>query len=406
VRLAFIGTRGVPAKYGGFETAVEEISVRLAARGHQVVVYCRGGPGHGSYRGVETVTLPARRSRSFETLVHTGASMRHVRARDLDVIFLFNAANSPAILLRRRGVRVACHPDGLEWARGKWGPVGSAYYRIAEVIAVLLADELISDAAAIRNYYRHRYAAHSEVISYGADPHRADPSVAPTRIPEARDPYCLVVARSEPENNVALAMEALHRSTVERRLLVVGSSPYPGPYQRHLEALAAADSRIHLLGSIWDQDVLDSLYAASDLYVHGHSVGGTNPSLLRAMAVGAAVAAFDTPFNREVLGEGSPYWRSSDELRRVLEKEDYVGRAGAAQRAANVARIVKAYNWDDVAVRYEQLALELVAGGRPRRTRRKAVLGGLTRYTEDMLLDHRPSPPRLGRVKWRRLPTW
>jgi glycosyltransferase involved in cell wall biosynthesis len=387
VRLAFVGTRGIPAHYGGFETAVEEISVRLAARGHEVVVYCRGPRGQGTYKGVATETLPAPQSRSFETLTHTLASMWDARSRDLDAIFVFNAANSPAILLRRRGVKVACHTDGLEWARDKWGTVGKTYYRAAEVSSVLLADELISDAAAIRHYYWNRYAANSNVISYGAYPDRADPDVARSRVPAARAPYLLIVARQEPENNVSLAIEAFRLSETARSLLVVGASPYPGPYQRRIEELAAQDPRIHLLGSVWDQQLLDSLYAGADLYVHGHSVGGTNPSLLRAMAAGAVVAAFDTPFNREVLGADSLYWRSRDDLRGILDGEAYVGEPGVRQRTANVDRIRDAYVWDKVADSYERLAAELVSGRSSRKTRMKAVRGAFKRYTDAMLID-------------------
>ncbi len=167
-----LGTRGVPARYGGFETCVEEVGARLAARGHDVVVYCRSAPRRterpDSYLGMRLVHLPAVRHRALETISHTGVSVAHLLASKVDVAFMFNSANSLFVpLLRARGVPVATHVDGLEWRRAKWSGLGKAYYRLAEQMSVRWSDALIADAAGIAAYYREEFDADTVQIAYG-----------------------------------------------------------------------------------------------------------------------------------------------------------------------------------------------------------------------------------------------
>ena len=167
--IAMVGTRGVPAKYGGFETAVEEIGRRLADRGHEVVVYCRGGGGMRMHRGMRRVELPALRTRSLETLSHTALSAAHQVFHAADAAIVFNAANAPwRPLLRAARIPVATHMDGLEWKRAKWGPVGKRYYRVCESLAVRWSDALIADARGIADYYRHEFDADTRLLTYGA----------------------------------------------------------------------------------------------------------------------------------------------------------------------------------------------------------------------------------------------
>ncbi|WP_127843426.1 DUF1972 domain-containing protein [Actinomyces wuliandei] len=376
-----LGTRGVPARYGGFETAVEEVGARLVARGHQVLVYCRNPepstPLPQFYLGMRLVELPAVRSRSLETLSHTALSVVHLLRRTRpDMAFVFNSANAPFLpALRAARVPVATHVDGLEWQRGKWGTAGRHYYRAAEAAAVRFSDALIADAQGIADYYAQEFGAPTDLISYGAPVIRTGTS----RLAElglAPGSFHLVVARFEVENHVDLIVEGYVRSAARLPLVVVGSAPYADAYTARIRSLA--DSRVRLLGGVWDQELLDALYCGALVYLHGHSVGGTNPSLLRAIGAGAAVDAFDVGFNREVLGDTGRYWRTPEDVSALVAsaESDPGAQADRGQAAQRRARL---YDWDQVAARYESLALRLALGGpvamRPsgRRTGRRSL---------------------------------
>ncbi len=314
MRIALIGTRGVPARYGGFETCVEEVGSRLAAAGHEVVVYCRptddGAEQLETFKGMQLVHLPVVRKRSLETLAHTSLSVLHRTLRDTDAAIVFNAANAPLLpVIRARGIPVATHVDGLEWQRGKWGPTGQRYYRMAESLAVRWSDALIADAQGIADYYSREFSAETELIAYGAPITKPEDAVRIAELDLAPGKYHLVVARFEPENHVLEAVQGYVASRAELPLVVVGSAPYADEYTA--KVYAAADDRVRLLGGVWDQEQLDQLYAHALTYLHGHSVGGTNPSLLRAAGAGAYTLAFDVSFNREVIGDQGEYWRSA-----------------------------------------------------------------------------------------------
>src|SRR5262245_3442215 len=207
MRIAMVGTRGVPARYGGFETCVEEVGWRLAAVGHDVRVYCRTTDDDGerlsSYRGMTLVHLPAPRKRALETLSHTALSVGHLMTHPTDVALMFNAANSPLLpALRARRIPVATHVDGLEWKRAKWSGTGQRYYRMAESLAVRWSDAIIADAEGIRSYYEHEFGADADLIAYGAPViHPEHPELlAAAGLGSHR--FHLVVARFEPENHV------------------------------------------------------------------------------------------------------------------------------------------------------------------------------------------------------------
>lgn len=375
MRIAMIGTRGVPARYGGFETAVEEIGSRLAAAGHQVRVYCRGAPERlAEYKGMQLVHLPAVRTKTLETLSHTALSVAHLLAHRTDVALVFNAANAPLLpAIRAARIPVATNVDGLEWRRAKWSGAGRRYYLTAERLAVRWSDALIADAQAIQEYYRERYGAPSVMIPYGA-PIQEGPDTALLK-QAGYEPggYHLVVARFEPENHVAEILAGYARSAARYPLVVVGSAPYAAEYTRRVERIAAGDPRIRLVGGVWDQKLLDALYAGCVSYLHGHSVGGTNPSLLRAMGAGAPVIAYDVVFNREVLGDTGLFFTDEDDLAKVLETAEQRREAEIARGAAARERARTVYTWEDVAARYERLCRDLPE---LRRARRKAERRG------------------------------
>lgn len=370
LRIAMIGTRGVPARYGGFETAIEEVGQRLAARGHQVLVYSRNPdastPLPRKHLGMRVVELPAMRRRSLETLSHTGLSVAHLLRRvHPDVALLFNAANSPFLpALRLAGVPVATHVDGLEWRRGKWGPTGQRYYRAAEAAAVRWSDALIADAQGIADYYTQEFQAPTWLISYGAPRLRTGSDRLAELGLEPRG-FHLVVARFEVENHVDVIVEGYVRSRARLPLVVVGSAPYANEYTAKVESLA--DERVRLLGGLWDQEQLDQLYGNALVYYHGHSVGGTNPSLLRAIGAGAAVDAFDVSFNREVLEEAGRYWQDADDVAALVESAEAAPERQLARGTLSLERAAR-YDWDEVTDRYEELCQTLAADG-PRRQR-------------------------------------
>lgn len=366
MRIAMIGTRGVPARYGGFETAVEEVGRRLVSAGHEVLVYCRGERTAPEHLGMALVHLPAVRVKVGETLSHTALSVWDLRRREVDVALVFNAAN--ALLLPGIRVPTAVHVDGLEWKRAKWSGAGRAYYQLAERLAVRWADALIADAGGIRDYYRERYDADSHLIAYGAPVLRDLPDTLLARLGLTSRGYHLVVARLEPENLVHVSVEGYLRSSARLPLVVVGSAPYSPDYTRELHATAdSSGGRVRMVGAVWDQDLLNQLYGHSATYLHGHSVGGTNPSLLRAMGTGAPVLAYDVVFSREVLGPTGCYFASAAQLAPLLDEAEADLAGSAARGRAGQDRAAELYRWDDVAEQYAQLCEELVKGATARR---------------------------------------
>ena len=363
-----MGTRGVPASYGGFETAVEEIGKRLAARGYEITVYCRN-PGQTltEYEGMHLVNLPAVRHRMAETLSHTSLSAARAIIKDKpDVALVLNAGNAPLIRpLKAAGIPVAIHLDGLESKREKWRGAGARYYRWAEKVAVKQGDEVIADAQAIADHVQATYARTCTVIPYGAEV--IDPgSDRLAELEVIRRDYHLIVARLEPENHV---LEAVHGYTISeetRPLLVVGSAPYSQWYIDRVREVANESPSVRLLGAIYDRELLDQMYANARTYIHGHSVGGTNPSLLRAMGAGAPVLAFDCEFNREVTAQRALFWRDADSLAAIMDEvaEGEIDEELTQLSEAGRERIAEHYQWESVTDAYEAMVLRLNAGRR------------------------------------------
>lgn len=361
MRIAMMGTRGVPATYGGFETAIEEVGARLVQRGHEVVVYCRDTGAklarQENHLGMQLVHLPAIRSKSLETLSHSALSAVHLATHRTDVALVFNAANAVWLpILRAARIPVATHVDGLEWKRAKWGPVGKRYYRTCERLAVAWSEALISDAQGIADYYQSKFNSDSYLITYGAPDCRDVGSDSLANLELKPGTYHLVVARFEPENHVHLIVEGHRRSGSKKPLVIVGSSPYSDAYTAQLKEQASA--QVQFLGGVWDQKLLNQLYANCYLYWHGHSVGGTNPSLLRALGAGAPVAGFDVSFNREVAGLAGRYFADAAEASALFTELEAHPRTVKQLRDATTAEAQR-YDWEIVADGYEKLCQDL-----------------------------------------------
>lgn len=368
MRIALIGTRGVPARYGGFETAAEEVGRRLVENGHHVTVYCRyPGQTLDEYLGMHLVNLPAVRRRAAETLSHTALSVAHaIISGRPDVAFVFNAANAPLLPpLRAARIPIAVHVDGLEWKRAKWGPRASAYYLWAEARSVRWADAVIADAHGIAEHLREVHGVAARYIPYGA-PIISPPAHRLAELGVTPRGYHLVVARFELENHVQELVAGFVASRCVLPLLVVGDAPYSHAYRAAVIAAAAGDPRVHFLGSVWDADLLDALYGHAATYLHGHCVGGTNPSLLRAMGAGAPVIAWDVVFNREVAGAAGRYVDTPEAAARACEEAEADPGGATARGLAGREDIARRYRWSDVAAAYEALAQELLSTRRAR----------------------------------------
>ncbi|HEV8590398.1 MAG TPA: glycosyltransferase [Pyrinomonadaceae bacterium] len=357
MRIAILGTRGIPANYGGFETFAEHLSTRLAARGHEVTVYCRAhytSPRQLEFQGVRLEVLPTIRHKYFDTVVHAFLSALRAVPKRYDAALICNAANAPfAPILRFTGTPVVINVDGLEHKRKKWNWIARGYYRLAERLATILPNETVTDARVIQDYYQTRYGAESTMIAYGADvERRPDPMVRRWRVEPNR--YVLYVSRLEPENNAHLVIEAFKRVRTAHKLLIVGDAPYAHEYIKNLKARARGDKRIVFTGFVFGRDYR-ALQQNAYCYVHATEVGGTHPALLEAMGFGNCVLTLAAPENIEAVGDaGIPYADETDlaeKLQRVLRDGSLVH----AYRNRAQARVQEKYDWEYVVDRYEEL---------------------------------------------------
>lgn len=359
LKIAIIGTRGVPANYGGFETLAEELGSRLAERGHRVTVYGRSGfvdAALTSYRGMRLVVLPAVKSKHLETVSHTFLAAVHAFCTGYDAALLCNAANAPFVrVLQLASIPVALNVDGLERKRRKWGIAGRNYYRLCERLATLMPDALITDAEVIHRYYRRCYRAPSEMIVYGGDLPPPRGTDVLERLGLERDQFLLYVSRFEPENNPDRVVAAYSRVSGTRKLVMVGGAPYAVELTRRVEQLA--DDRVLLPGPIYGEGYRQLLFGCR-LYIHATEVGGTHPALVEAMGAGRPVLYYDTPENREVVGGAGRSYRfnpGDHSLDSVLEPllEDDEELARLAERSRR--RVEERYRWSDVAEAYERV---------------------------------------------------
>jgi len=360
MKLAILGTRGIPANYGGFETFAEELGTRLAGRGHDVTVYCRSnniGYPHKTYKGVKLAILPTIGTKHLDTVVHTFLSVLHALLR-FDVILMCNAANAIfGIVPRLSRTPVALNVDGIERLRKKWGLAGRAYYRLSEYLATIVPNVVITDADVIREYYLKKYRKASVMIAYGAEFERTETTSVLDRIGVRPRDYFLYVSRLEPENNAHTAIEAFEKIETGKWLLIVGDAPHAHKYIEQLKA--TRDPRIRFPGAIYGTGYRE-LQSHAYAYIQATEVGGTHPALVEAMGAGNCVIAKDTPENHEVLGGAGLYFRDADDLSRQIELTLAVPAFAERLRASAQARAKACYSWDAVTDAYEKVLADLI----------------------------------------------
>jgi glycosyltransferase involved in cell wall biosynthesis len=359
VRFAIVGTRGIPARYGGFETFAEELSTRLAARGHRLTVYCRERPAKPEYRGVHLRYLPTIRHKYFDTIAHTALSTLHLATTRQDAVLYCNAANAvftwvPRIL----GMPVALNVDGLERHRKKWNSAAKAWYKVSERLATWMPNAVVTDAQAIADYYRDRYRRSSEMIPYGAEIGPLKTAAVLDGLGLERRKYFLYVSRMEPENNGLAVREAFESLDTPLKLALVGDAPYAPDYIRRVRD--TRDPRVLLPGAIYG-DGYRELGSHCFAYIHATEVGGTHPALIEAMGRGALTLYLENPENAEVAGgAGLPFTLST--LAQVMRHAlDMPEEERELWRSRAIARVQSRYSWDTVTDRYEALLTSLAA---------------------------------------------
>jgi glycosyltransferase involved in cell wall biosynthesis len=359
MRIAIAGTRGIPANYGGFETFAEELSTRLAARGHQVTVYCRARHTAGFYRGVRLLALPTIRHKYFETLAHAFVSTLHLLAHRVDAALYCNGANAIFTLLPRLfGMPAALNVDGIERTRKKWNRLAKAWYLASEWMATFCPTVVVTDALTIRDYYRARYGKDSVFIPYGAETGKAVGRGALAGLGLEPGRYFLYVSRLEPENRALEVREAFEKARTAMKLALIGDAPYARDYIRHVRD--TRDERIVIPGAIYGEGYRE-LGSHCFAYIHATEVGGTHPALIEAMGRGALVLYRNTPENREVAGGVGIPFEPDDLTAKIEQALAMAEEERAALREKAMARVRERYSWDAVTDAYERL-LRQIAG--------------------------------------------
>ena len=357
-KLAILGTRGIPARYGGFETFAEQLATRLAARGVDVTVFCPSASPKISetYRGVTLRFEPFPDLGKYSEMVWDGRCFCTAR-RGYDVVYMLGLGGAYAAWVPRLfGAEVWVNTDGVEWKRTKFNWPQRTYLALAEALSVLFATRVIADSGAIATYLRQRYPGLRRVstIAYGAD----IPAVMPneTLIREwglESKGYYIVVCRLEPENHVLEIVEGFEQSNSPLPLVILGNIENPNAYVRAL--LAHNGDRIRFLGTVYDKEKLAALRFCARAYMHGHSVGGTNPSLLEAMACSNLVIAHDNPFNREVIETSGLFFKTRADLAAHVDAIDVAQVDGQMLAKQARERIRARYEWGQIADSYLEL---------------------------------------------------
>jgi glycosyltransferase involved in cell wall biosynthesis len=358
LRVALVGSRGIPARYGGYETLCDELAPRLVARGFDVTVYGRAhyvARRRRERRGARLVVLPTLRGKHLDTPVHTLLSCLHAMGERFDAALMVNSANALFVpLLELAGTPVALNVDGIEKRRAKWGRFGRAVYALSERLAATLPSALVTDAEVIAAHYRARYAAASTVITYGVapPPHAGTRTLRRLKVEPRR--YALYVSRFEPENNPHRIAAGFRLVRARLPLVMVGGAPYADDFIASFTR--DADPRILFPGAIYGRGYRQ-LLAHAFVYVHATEVGGTHPALVEALGYGNCCLVHDTRENRETAGDAAIYFRAEEPGSLAAAIDRLVADPAEVERLRRAAarRAQELYDWERIADAYAAL---------------------------------------------------
>ncbi len=357
--IRILGTRGIPAQHGGFETFAEALALYLVDKGWRVTVYCQADDGgavsEDKWHGIRLVHIPVRVRGAIGTIIFDWKSTWHASTERGVVLTLGYNTAVFGIVYRLRGIVNLINMDGIEWRRQKWTPMQKAWLYLNERCAGWLGNHLIADHPEIKAHHSAHVSPHKiTMIPYGA--HCVQGADAGLLEPYGlrAGQYAIVIARGEPENSILQIVEAYSRKPRGLPLVILGRYE-PNVNTYHRRVLDAAGPEVKFVGPVYDKAVLNALRHYACLYVHGHTVGGTNPSLVEALGASMPVLAHDNMFNRWVAGEGARYFDSADECARQLDSILENERMLAEMKASSYRRFCEEFEWPDVLGQYESL---------------------------------------------------
>ena len=365
INICIIGTRGYPYVYSGYETFVKEVSERLVLKDCNITVYCHKGLFKirpKEIKGIKLVYVPTIETKILSQPIHSFLSIIHACFSRPDVVLVVNSANGPfGLLTKFFRIPTAINVDGLEWLRPKWKGLGSIYFKWASKMATLFYDQIINDSDEMRNVYLDLFKRDSKVIAYGANIRKSEsPQLINKWNLKQRD-YYLVIGRLIPDNNADLIINGFLKSNSKKKLVIVGDVPYKDSYAANLKKIK--DERLVFTGYINDQNLLAEFYHNCYVYVHGHEFGGTNPTMIKAMAYGSAILALDTVFNKEMLQKEKYGLFFKKELFSVTNWIEYCEKEKLIidqLRNESVNGITNKYNWNFVTNQYLEVFNSLV----------------------------------------------
>ncbi len=363
MKLQVLGCRGIPARHGGFETFAEHFALYLQQKGWQVTVYCQekgeGGIYEDEWCGIHRIHIPVIQEGARGTVVFDWKSTLHAAKRKMPVLTLGYNTAIFCILYRLLGVKNIVNMDGVEWRRGKWSPLERSWLYVNEKLGAWLGNHLIADHPEIKNHLA-RFVSPGKitVIPYSADIlETADESqLLPLGLEKNR--YALIVARPEQENLILEIVRAYSLNSKRGIPLVILGNYKPESNSYHQEVLEAAGDEVHFVGAIYDQAVVQALRFFSRLYIHGHTVGGTNPSLVEALGAGSPVLAHDNKFNRWVAGDGARYFSTEQECSRQIDILLQDDECIVSMKRHSIQQIKENFTWETIHRAYEQLLLD------------------------------------------------
>lgn len=356
MNIAIIGTRGVPNYYGGFEQFAEFLSLGLIAKGHKVTVYNSHTHPYQNkeWHGVKIVHCydPEDKIGTAGQFIYDLNCILDLRKRKFDVILQLGYTSSSVWgWLLPKNTAVTTNMDGLEWKRTKYSNKVRKFLIWAERLGVKYSDYLISDSIGIQDYLFEKYKVPSTFIPYGASVFENPRQGVLKEYDLEPYSYDLLIARLEPENSIEIILDGVVLANTVRKFLVIGK--HQTAYGEYLKERYKKHNLIIFLGGIYDIEKLDSIRYFSNLYFHGHTVGGTNPSLLEAMASSSLICANQNPFNQYILGEDALYFSTLDDVANVLKKTHKQNELFQSMVKKNVAKIIETYTWEKIVDQYE-----------------------------------------------------